>query len=162
VKSLGALLCASIIYVGVLSIFGQPLFDGLNFDTSGMFWRFLAMAALYAFFFIVMCTGILFSSAFRMIKSGPAEVAKPFRIILQSYQSFLLGVLVSPIVFASLISQLDPQQNMLVSTLFSFQNGFFWESVFKKSNEANFPQRETNGKKPATTRTKRSTSGSSL
>lgn len=113
-------------------------------QTTGLSWDSDLMTAvvrpflLYLFFYFVMCCGILFSAAFRLIKLGPEYIDSPLVPLRQSFrsQSFILGILVSPIVFAAVTSQFETQVNWLASTLLAFQNGFFWENMFRKASPA--------------------------
>ncbi len=109
--------------------------DGLGFDTDPM--SLIRPLAIYLSFYAVMCIEILFSAAFRLIKAGPEQIESPIASIAVSArsQSFVLGLLVSPIVFAAIASQFETQTNILPSILLSFQNGFFWENIFRKAGE---------------------------
>lgn len=53
------------------------------------------------------------------------------KIVFQKWQ-FIKPLLVSPIVFGFIYSNLGEQSSPLLLLVFSFQNGFFWHSVLKK------------------------------
>lgn len=131
----GSLACYLIIMFGI----ARAQTDGLGFDTDPM--SLIRPLVIYLSFYAVMCIGILFSAAFRLIKAGPEQIESPIGAIAVSArsQSFVLGLLVSPIVFAAIASQFETQANILPSVLLSFQNGFFWENIFRKAGVAEPP-----------------------
>lgn len=122
-----------VIFIALMFVV-SPASEGLHFDEARILTSVILPGLKYIAFYAVMCAGILFSAAFRLIKRGPELVDRPLRAIATSLrsQSFLLGVLVSPIVFAVIASQFETQANVLTAILLSFQNGFFWESIFQK------------------------------
>ena len=52
--------------------------DGLGFDTDPM--SLIRPLAIYLSFYAVMCIGILFSAAFRLIKAGPDRISISYRV----------------------------------------------------------------------------------
>jgi hypothetical protein len=86
-----------------------------------------------------MCVGVLFSAAFELVGSVASESVSPVTILSDSLNTkhFFLGMLVSPIVFGIVSSQLTLVDHMFPALLLCFQNGFFWQTVFKKAEGSN-------------------------
>jgi len=91
------------------------------------------MFVFYILLFTTMCIGIRFSSAFRAVNRSHEDRVKVYRALGDAFESrsLTLGMLDSPIVFAALATQISAEKNSLVAFVASFQNGFFWENIFK-------------------------------
>lgn len=90
-------------------------------DLSGTDWRKVAV------FFGLMILGMLAREAYNSLVNG-----KNF-----NWTSFLIACVVSPIVFGTIHSTLGSLEITVPSIVLSFQNGFFWNSIFENIVPAN-------------------------
>ena len=100
----------------------QSAFD---FDVS-----YLVSSLVY---FVLMLIGSFASERFKYFSSNPASSKKFFHGI--SYSYLYRSILVSPIVFGAVVTFIGRDANAVMSAVFAFQNGFFWETVFNTRAE---------------------------
>ena len=85
-----------------------------------------------------MLIGIIFGSIYNRIKSiqGQVHIINEIRDTVLSAH-FFRSLLVSPLIFIGVYIASKSQPDIVISTIFAFQNGFFCDSIFRKDYEKN-------------------------
>lgn len=110
------IICAGV--YGIEYIYGrQSAFDT---DTAG-----LGRSSIY---FVFMVIGTLASERYKYFVANENAGLNFFKNI--SYSYLYRSLLVSPMVFAAVVTYIGKDANIVMATIFSFQNGFFWETIF--------------------------------
>ena len=122
------ILGAIISWVGYSFLIPMPP-DGNRFSVLG---EFTAIRAI--FLYVVMLVGIFARGLHDHIQKRVRNVklAKSLSAVSKS-NTFLMAVLVSPIVFFGVYNATKDLPDTVVAILLAFQNGFFWHVVFEKS-----------------------------
>jgi hypothetical protein len=117
----------------IMVAYSQPIENrGLGWDYGSILAQ-LATTGFYTALYFVMCVGILFSAAVEELRPQERRTTGLLRVLYGAIttSNFTRGLLVSPIVFAAFSSQLELATHTFAAILLSFQNGFFWQSIFK-------------------------------
>ncbi|QJW90268.1 hypothetical protein HNV11_13225 [Spirosoma taeanense] len=99
-------------------------------------------------FFLVMLLGMFFKQTWDFLKKEQAsgvDVANLWKIMRKSTSgiSFLLAVVISPLVFYSIYFVIKDIPDDIKAGFLAFQNGFFWYYIFEKQ-ETTFKNAVTN------------------
>ncbi|NWF62512.1 MAG: hypothetical protein HXY43_25570 [Fischerella sp.] len=115
----------------LLLIFGTYYYHGglrgeLGFEQR-LAWLQVFFAAL------VMLIGIILGTLFRQLegRTGRVMILREFSSVFSS-ASFWGAICVSPLVFFAIFSVSRDDPGAMSSYVLAFENGFFWESVYKK------------------------------
>ena len=79
-------------------------------------------------YFLLMVAGSLASERYNYFSNNPNAGKGFFKNI--SYSYVYRSLLVSPITFGVVVTFIGRDANFLMAAIFSFQNGFFWETIF--------------------------------
>ena len=87
--------------------------------------------------FFVMIAGMIANQAYTLIQAEKKNTVSIRNILDQTFQGkkFWTAILISPLIFAYFFSSIDGLTKELPCYLLGFQNGFFWHTVFSKSEK---------------------------
>jgi hypothetical protein len=116
----------------ILMLVGN-IFPNISFTQGHMFdydpYRDVLVAAAY---YLLTLFGIFSSMMYRRLEAkGWSDAQFEIREIV-SKQDFVRAVIISPIVFIFVLNSFGKDANLIMSFVFSYQNGFFWEMIVKK------------------------------
>lgn len=103
------------------------LFDDTNIEVSYDFGSIIKGVV----YFIAMFVGIMFGRTYSALASSnekKVNIVNEIKITLNS-KPFVMAALASPIVFGVIYTTVSAEANILMSLIFSFQNGFFCDGV---------------------------------
>ena len=111
--------------VTIFSVYGvQFIVDrqsNFDLDIKGLF-----LGILYYF---AMLIGVVASERYAFFSKNDVDRADFLKMFNWAYA--FRALLVSPFIFASIVTSLGRDANVLMSVVFAFQNGFFWETIFR-------------------------------
>jgi hypothetical protein len=103
-------------------------------QTEGLSW-WGEQFPVISFLLTVVCmfSGIFFGCLYRRIRNqqGSVQILKEVKGVFSS-SSFIGAMCVAPFLFISVYNLVGHQPGEVSSYLLAFQNGFFWESVFRE------------------------------
>ena len=85
-------------------------------------------------YFLLMIVGAIASERYKYFAANSGAGRNFFAGI--SYSYLYRSLLVSPIVFGAVVTYIGRDSSLVMSAIFSFQNGFFWENIFNAANRA--------------------------
>lgn len=97
-----------------------------DFDTD------LSVLYLGMLYYIVMILGIFSSERYRYLSGKIVGMDQIFSDFDFSY--LFRALFISPLLFSTVITGMGRDANILMSFIFAFQNGFFWETVFSRQS----------------------------
>jgi hypothetical protein len=116
--------CLFALLVVLVSSYGPQYVD----DTQSAFDVDPSSIALALCYFALMLLGAFASERYKFFSANALAGGNFLKQI--SYAYLYRSLLVSPIIFGAVVTYIGRDANVVMAAIFSFQNGFFWETIF--------------------------------